>query len=248
MIKQKSFEVLSTEKIIIQNSLIPNLDFDQQKLEQVWRNECEKKNNKLFNGKVLTYIDSLKKDNEFIIKGGFVDYKIVLSARKEPSLGLKIKQIGVSGITIVEDKDEYYVLFSTRSSQTTEYPGFIELVPSGNIDESTIKTDGTIDYYSKLIDEFTEETGLEQDSIHKVSSLCFVMDKINQVYDVCCMIKIINSKENIVKNFGRVSEYAKPELISTSSLSKYIQKNYERIIPTSLAILSCFNKNSNLIT
>lgn len=243
MTKKNSFEIISNDDIVIQNFPIPDLEFDHDKLDKIWEEICNQKNNKLFNGKVLAYIDSFKQNNKLIIKAGFIDYKIVTSSRFEPSLGLKIKQIGVSGMTFVHDNNNEYVLFSTRSTETTEYPNFLELVPSGNIDESALKSDGTIDFSTKLIDEFVEETGLEKYTIQEINPFCLVLDKKNQVYDVCCKINIVNSKSNIFKTFEKVSEYGKPELIPLNSLDKFIEQNHSKIIPTSLAILSNFSKD-----
>ncbi len=242
--KNNSFEIIYFDDIIIKNSIIPNLKFDQVKLEKVWKNLCEKKNNKLFNDKVLIYIDSFKQNNILEIKAGFVDYKIVVSSRIEPSLGLKIKQIGVSGITLISDGNNEYVLFSSRSSDNTEYPNFLELVPSGNLDNSSLRSDGKIDFSSKLIEEFIEETGLEKNYIQEIKTLFLVIDNVNQVFDICCEIKICSSKSHIIETFQKVSEYGKPELVLLSSLSDYVKKNHERIIPTSHAILSHFTKNN----
>lgn len=240
MINNDSFEIISFKKVIIRLVLPLKLNYDHEAMERIWRDICSKKSNKLFNSKVLTFHDSYEINNMLIVKGSFLDYKIVISTRKEPSLGLKIKQIGVSGIIIVNDNNEKYILFATRSPKTTEYPGFIELVPSGNIDESVVRSDGTIDYISKIKEEFSEETGLELDSIDNIANLCFVKDKLNQVYDICCLINIKSSKENILEKFERVSEYIHPKLVPLSSLTCFIEENYKKIIPTSLAILSNF--------
>ena len=244
---KNSFEIISNGDITIQNFPILDLKFDHEKLDEIWKEICNQKNNKLFNGKVLTYIDSIKQNDTLIVKAGFVDYKIVISSRSDPSLGLKIKQIGVSGITIICDDDNEYVLFSTRSFETTEYPNFLELVPSGNIDESTLQHDGTVDFSTKLLDEFVEETGLDKQSIQKIVPLCLVLDKKNQVYDVCCKINIISSKSNIFKTFKKVSEYGTPELVHVNSLEKFIEQNYSKIVPTSLAILTNLTKNNHYL-
>ncbi len=242
---ENSFEIVFQGEIHIKNFPISKLKYDHDKLDQIWKKICIQKNNKLFDGKVLSFIDSFKHNNKLIVKAGFVDYKIVTSSRFEPSLGLKIKQIGVSGITLIHDNGDDYILFSTRSSETTEYPNFLELVPSGNIDESALESNGTINFSTKLIDEFVEETGLGKSSIQKINPFCFVLDKKNQVYDVCCKINIISSKSNIIKNFKNISEYENPEFISLISLQKFIDNNYEKIVPTSLAILSVFIKNNH---
>ena len=242
---ENSFEIIFQGEIHIENFPILELKYDPDKLDQIWKKICIQKNNKLFNGKVLIFLGSFKQNDRLIVKAGFVDYKIVISSRLEPSLGLKIKQIGVSGITLLHDDGDDYILFSTRSSETTEYQNFLELVPSGNIDESALESNGTINFSTKLVDEFVEETGLKKSSIQEINPFCFVLDKKNQVYDVCCKINIIGSKSNMIKNFKNVSEYKNPEFIPLISLQKFIDNNYEKIVPTSLAILSVFIKNNH---
>jgi hypothetical protein len=240
MNNKNSFEIIPIDDILVKNVNRSTIKFDQDRIEKIWEKICYKKNNKLFNGKVLTLVNSFTQNNTLILEGSFVDYKLVISSRSEPSLGLKIQPIGVSGITFVNDDDVEYVLFSTRSSKNTEYPNFLELVPSGSIDISALKSDETVDYSGKLIEEFTEETGLDKHCIQEIKTLCLVKDNLNQVFDICCKIKILNSKSNILSSFETVSEYGKPELIPLHFLSNYVQNNYNRLVPTSLAILSRF--------
>ncbi len=241
MKQQDIFEIISTDKVTIKTYSAPPLEYNSHELELIWKKVYSKKNEKLFNNKTLIFHGFDKTDNELIVKGSFLDYKIAISSRIEPSLELDIKQIGVSGVIIFNDEKEY-VLFSTRSTDTTEYPGFIELVPSGHLDESTIQLNGTIDYISKLTEEFYEETGLSVDVIKSVKCLGFVFDKISHVYDVCCIIEINSSIQEIEKSFEGISEYSEPKFISLESLSDFINVNYDRIVPTSLAILSILNK------
>lgn len=232
------FETIFEGNIIVKNSILDKISYNEEKLEKTWNDFCKKKNYQLFNDRVLTYIDSFQKNNELIINAGFVDYKIAVSSRIQPNLGLNLKQIGVSGITIINENNSKYVLFSSRSSQTTEYPNFLELVPSGNIDESVLNNDGHIDYSSKLISEFVEETGLDKSYIQKIEPKFLVFDKRHQVYDICCQILISDSRNHIIKSFENISEYEKPILIPLSSLSKFVSENFHKIVPTSLAILS----------
>ena len=238
MNEKKSFETIFEGNIILKNSMLDKISYDEEKLEKTWNEFCKKKNDQLFNDRVLTYIDSFQQNDELVINAGFVDYKIVVSSRIEPDLGLNLQQIGVSGITIIHENDSEYVLFSSRSSKTTEYPNFLELVPSGNIDESALKNDGYIDYSSKLIGEFVEETGLNKSYIQKIEPKFLVFDKKNQVYDVCCRILISDSRNHIIEAFQNVSEYEKPILIPLNSLSEFVSENFHKIVPTSLAILS----------
>lgn len=241
MIKN-SFKIIQKGNVIVKRVDVPNKISDSNKanIEKIWHEEYKNKNSKIFNGEVLSFVDVHSNHGNVAVSATFTEYKNVLASRKKSDLGLNIKQIGVSGITIVTDQKKEFVLFSTRSSDTTEYPGYLELVPSGNIDKSTILKDDTIDYISKINEEFVEETGLSNNDIKKVTSFCFVYDTGNEVYDVGCIIHADAEKNKILEGFSSVSEYKNPKLIPMSSLEEFVGKNQQKIVPTSLAMLECF--------
>jgi hypothetical protein len=244
VLNKNSFEIISTLPVLLQNSQIRNLSLDQKKIEKVWLDENTKKSKKLFNDKILTYINSHIQNEKFVVESGYLDYKIILGTKIDSSIKIEIKPIGVSGIIIIKNNSKNYILFSKRSSDTTEYPNSLELVPSGHLDISVLQKNNKIDHVLKLKQEFCEETGLNSDSIDKITPLCFVQDVINHVYDVCSIIEISILKEDLFKSFKNVSEYDEPILIPFSTLENFVNENYDDIVPTSLGILQCFiNKN-----
>lgn len=238
--KQENYEILATGEIILQHSSKPNnISHEQEiKIEKVWTNKQQQKENKLFNDKVLNFVRIYKNKHKTFVEGNFIDYKCIIADREDPTLKLELNQIGVSGVIVISENNNNYVVFGIRENNITEYPGYFELVPSGNIDITTID-DGVIDFKSKLIEEFIEETGLTKENISNLNSLCFVKDCINCVYDVCCLIEIKSQKKDLFESFKKVSEYKKLEIISFSELSAFIRKNYKKIVPTSLAVLEC---------
>ena len=211
-----------------------------EQIENFWSFESQKK--KLENNFVLCFENISKQNKKIIVDGKFVEYKIILADRFLPNLGLGINQIGVSGIVIVNEDDENFVLFSSRTEQTTEYPGFFELVPSGHIEKSNLLNDGTIDYKAKILNEFIEETGCTKELISSIDSLGLVFDIQNHVYDVCCILHTKETRSKITKNFGNVSEYSKPIMIPFKEIETFKHQNYQKIVPTSLAILECMEK------
>jgi len=244
MNNQKSYEIVVKGKIVLKN--IPTIEDytkeTKQRIDEIWKIECEKRNGNLFNDKVLSFIEITEKLEYSEVKGKFVDYKSALADRVEPSLGLQIYQIGVSGLVVIKEKNDDYVLFATRDSKNTEYPNYLELVPSGNMDQSVLNDNGNIDYKSKIVQEFTEETGMDENSIENITTICFVKDLYNRVFDVCCLIEIMTNKTALEEGFKKVSEYQKPLLIPTSNLLNFVEKNYNKIVPTSLGIIDCFTQ------
>jgi len=237
----KESEIIHKGNLILKNTSPKKIDNDTlKKISKIWKSEFKKNNERLFNDKVLSFDRIFKNNNATIVEGSYVDYKTVLVDRKEPKLNLKINQIGVSGMTLIQENNNLNVLFSIRSSIITEYPGFIELVPSGNLDQSVLEDDGTINYKSKLIEEFEEETGLNRSSINKVSTLGLVRDNINHVYDVCCLLILNTSSEELTSSFEKVSEYKVPQLVNVKDLKKFSTNNSNKIVPTSKAIIECY--------
>lgn len=239
---KSDFEVIGKGNIIVRciDSSNQVINSNKEIIEKIWSEECKNKNYRLFNGEVLFLIDIRYENADIIVDTKFTEYKNVLASRKKPELELNIKQVGVSGIIVVEDDKKRFILFSTRSNDITEYPGHIELVPSGNIDKSVFRSNGTIDYISKLKEEFHEETGLSFDHIKEVKSICFVYDKKNQVFDIGCLIILHLNRTKLIKSFTKVNEYENPEFVPIESLNDFMKRNEKKIVPTSLALLKCF--------
>ena len=100
------YEVIQKGNIVLRNNPFSlDLSKQQQIIDKTWADEL-KKNPSIFNGKVLSFIDLKKKNNDVIVDVYFTEYKNILTSRKMPELQLNIKQVGVSAITIINDNGE----------------------------------------------------------------------------------------------------------------------------------------------
>jgi len=233
----KESEIIHKGSIILKNNPTRKIENELlKKISEIWKREF-KSNKKLFDGKAFTLNNIVQHPNNLEIEGEFIDYKTIIVDRKHPTLNLQIKQIGISGFTIINEKTDSFVLFSVRSDSTTEYPGYFELVPSGNLDESALKKDGTLDYKTKIIEEFEEESGLERKFLNSVSTLGLVKDNINRVYDVVCLLELSNKIKELKSSFQSVSEYKEPLFIETKNLENFMKEKSNKIVPTSKAIM-----------
>ena len=235
------YDISAKGNIVLKNNSfsVKILEKTNRIINDIWNKELEK-NHSIFNEQVLCLKNFFKKNNEVHINVFFTDYRNVIAERKYPSLRLNIKQIGVSGIIILNENHGRFVIFSKRSKNNMEYPKYLELVPSGNIDKSVLQNDNLINYIQKLKEEFTEETGTSEDSIKKIYSFCLVYDKINHVFDVGCIIELSYSVLDFIKNFQSVDEYSNPIFVKEEQLNDFIIKNREKIVPSSLALLDCY--------
>lgn len=235
----KVYQIITKDGIKIEDESSENLIKSNKKIEIIWQKELSKKPT-LFNGELFTFIDVDKSKKPITVKGKFVQYKIFLASRVDPTIGIKLQPVGVSGVIIIKENMIEYVLFSTRSTNVTDYANYFELVPSGNIDKKS-RMNLIIDYKSILANEFVEETGLSRTKISGIEYLCFVYDKIKQIYDVCCILETTATRNELIKSFKLINEYKDPQFIPVSNLANFVKKN-NLIVPTSLAIIDCLLK------
>ncbi|RZD42728.1 MAG: hypothetical protein CXT78_09045 [Thaumarchaeota archaeon] len=207
----------------------------QKKIDKTWSTLQKNRVVKLSNDKVLVIKSiSITKQVSYIL-GEFVDYKNVITNKINSKINLNFKQIGVSGIILFKNNNSYYTIFAKRNKNTTEYPNFLELVPSGHINEK-LNPEKNLNFNLNLTNEFIEETGLNSKIIKKISFLCIIKDKKNCVTDICSIIELNSNKKFILRNF-KSSEYSKPLFVPISLLPKFIEKNHNNIVPTSIGIL-----------
>jgi len=216
---------------------------NREAIEEIWKIAQKEKGGKLFNGTLPNFIRVDKKlGRETEITCHFVEYKSFLSQRKQPALKLGIKPIGVSGIIILEENGNKYVVFAKRGSDTTEYPGFLELAPSGSIDKECADLNGIVDYQSKLLSEFEEETGLSKKRVKDISGFALVLDVDHNVYDICCEIILLEKRQSVAAEFVS-KEYKPPVFVDMKDLNSFIKTNSSSIVPTSMALIAAYEQN-----
>jgi HAD superfamily hydrolase (TIGR01509 family) len=212
----------------------------KEKMEEEWKKIQKKRKKKMENNKVLILKSIHKNKKEILVKTSFVDYKYIITSRNNSSINLKLEQIGVSGLILINERGVTYTLFAKRSNYNTEYPNYFELVPSGNIDILSKQNKKNIDFKAKLLDELEEETGIVKEHVKRITELCIIEDKNNSVYDICCIIKLQLSMRKILKRFKRTEEYVKPQFVRIDDVSKFLLENKSRITPTTLGLVKLY--------
>ena len=237
------YDIVESKSCIVtikssKNIILPNV---QKRINQTWNKLQKDRIIKLSNHKVLILNSIILKKGINYISSEFTDYKNVISNRINPKINLNLIQIGVSGIILLKNNNSIYTIFSKRNKNTTEYPNYYELIPSGNINQKPMKNK-KLEFNFDLINEFIEETGLNSKYIKKIAFLCIIKDKQNFVFDICNIIELNINKKNILKHF-KSSEYSKPLFVPISLLPKFIEKNHNKIVPTSIGIIDYYLKN-----
>lgn len=171
-------------KIIVDFVAPPAIDNELAALVDAnWQKQQASHDYMLFNGKMLSVVEFTGQ----ALFGRFVDYKLYLAQRSGIVLpqDLVIRPVALSGITIHNGK----WLVGKRASHLTDYPGHLELVPSGSFDERYY-THGEIDYIAQGLDELAEEAGISKSYVNNVTPLMLVEDITTGIYEVCLEIHL----------------------------------------------------------
>lgn len=206
----------------------------QKKIDEIWK-KLKLKNQHLHNGSSPIVLNVKK--NNCIVEISYVDYKTIIADRELPELGINLNQIGVSGMIVFDDSK---TVFAHRTNTSTEYPNFLELVPSGNLDNFDISLENKIDYAKKIKQEFEEETQISKKLIQNVKTLGLVKDNKNRIYDVCCILDVKTNEKELLSSFSKSLEYENPIIVNIENLESFMKKNLDTIVPTSKAFVSCY--------
>jgi len=191
-------------------------------------------------GKILNLV-SIKQDGKVIeITGEFVDYRLFQLQRQNPEQVQTIRPVGMSGVTIVSEKGEEFLLFARRAEGVTQFAGFYELAPSGGLSDEFARQDGTVDFAGQLLAELMEECRISADMVEEVAPFAVVFDRRENVYDICCRLGLSADRETVLAGFDLSGEYDDAVWVSMTEAERFIHTNKANIVPASKGILSAY--------
>jgi len=217
----------------------------EERVNQIWESFQAENGGKLFNDKLFCFAGSDICGSTMEIRGVLTEYKNFIAQRKQPHLNLDIKPVGVSGITLCTENGIKYAVFARRAESVTEYPGFLELVPSGSINGEFVDTAGVIEYKAQLALELFEETGITGSFVKGVQDFAFILDGNHSVYDICCEIELSIDIDSVLKKISGSEEYHEPIFVPVDELQSYIKGDRGSIIPTSRALIEAYFNYKN---
>jgi len=212
-------------------------DEQEQEVDYYWQRAVEESGGQLFNGTFLNLISYKLTETGLRALTHFAEYKYFYVHRLRPKLGLRVKAIGVSGITLVEGD---MALVARRGESMTQYPGLLELVPSGTVDRSCADEDGTVRYEAKLLEELREETGVLFSRVEEVRGFAFTHDRVDNSYDACCLVRLGVRGQDMLDAFDAGDEYTEPRLVHVTELPAFVERHEGDIMPVTKGLVEAY--------
>lgn len=216
---------------IQQNDILKNVN--EERVMEIWKSQKEKLGDALFDGDVIC-VDSIEKSSDLTILYCFIaKYRYIVASRIDKDFTPRLTILGASGASrFIENGKKYYIL-AKRSEKMFLAPGLIEFVPSGVVDTKSIVKIGEVDIYNAIYIEFEEEVVLDRKNINKIEGYYVIADSKVNSCDVCMILDLKCSGEEIVKAMKSSEEYYEPLFIEEKDLSYYVSKNKDKMINTS---------------
>ena len=127
-----------------------------------------------------------------------------------------------------------------RSVNVTQYPGRWECVPSGGVDDSCARPDGTVDFAAMLLHEFEEEACLPAEKVRRVVPFAVIYDALARTYDVCCELTETADRDELIGAMRNSDEYTEVMVVTEDELEDCLRRLGDELIPLSRAILELF--------
>lgn len=174
------------------------------------------------------------------VRGRFEEFKRYLAQRGNPTLDLGIRPLGVSGMILFDVDGAPATVIARRAAHLTHAPGLLELVPSGHLNDAFLRADGSVDALEQLREEFAEETGLPADRLLSAETYALVVDHRELVYDVCCVLHVQTSAEELLTAMAGRDEYLKPEVVKICDLKPWLNTHRNQLVAASQVFLDTF--------
>ena len=243
------YEIIPCTKSLVKKHPRTEICLPQYKkeIDVLWESDPLVNSGTVFNGSllILNEIDQISL-SEVNLSGKFTGYKYFYISRNYENIPCNIHPIGVSGIILFKDKNEkLYTLIGKRSGSVSNYPGYFELLPSGNVDDLYWNPEsGLIDYQKNLITEFQEETGLKKTIIDEMNLVGVIHDKKENYYDICCEIILKDSLKKISETISLNEEYEEIFVSPVEKLEEFLFNEQDYIVPTSAGLIDLYHKKT----
>jgi hypothetical protein len=90
-----------------------------------------------------------------------------------------------------------------------------------------------VDFAAKAVEELEEEAGLPRERVRSTQALCLYPRRIDDSYDLCCLIDVVAPEAEILAGFTENPEYSDPVLVPETALANFLREESARLLPVS---------------
>jgi hypothetical protein len=202
--------------------------------QRLWEAACAG-NPRLFDSRILVCRGIESSGDTVEITCRVAPYRYYFGQRKG-GLALGLLPVAVSGALRIDDPQGPAWLLARRGPNVTQYPDYLELVPSGGLEAEDVDAEGYADYRARLMNELQSETGLSPSIIDEVDDLGVITDRVDPVVNILCLMIVRSSVAAIERALQTGPEYSSFTIMRGQHLSELSSSQY-RLVPTSRAAL-----------
>jgi hypothetical protein len=158
-------------------------------------------------------------------------------AQHRAGLALGVLPLAVSGALRVDDPDGPAWLLGRRGAEVTQYPRYLECVPSGGLESSDIGPDGVANHHARLLSELKSETALDSSMIDTIEDVGVVSDRNDPVVNVLCLMTMRASVAEVYDALRSGPEYPSFQLLRLRDVAGFLRAE-PNLVPTSRAALT----------
>ena len=197
--------------------------------------EAQKRQPALFDAPLPHYLGLTASSAETELRATAIQFRQLHVARLHPEWELGLMPIGVSGITICQDKK---IVLAKRSLLVSQYKGYWELAPSGHLC-SAAKPPAILDHETALLEELTQELGLAKSLVQECTTMGVLRDNTAPGVDVCCLIRVAATAQDIEQAMRIAHSPREYTALSFLALAEFraIVEAADSLVPTSRELL-----------
>jgi len=204
------------------------------RIDAIWQEERERRGGRVTNGRIF----SVSHRDGATFKVWQSQYKWWIAQRRDPTLfqTLALRPLAVSGVMRLAEG----LVFARRAAGNTQDPGMWELAPSGGVDQSCRRHDGTIAAAEQILVEAEEELAIPRDAfVVPPEPIAVMEDGEDHVVDIVFELRPGFSAMQLEGRFAAMTnrEYTDLRIASAKNFSAMIVREGGRISAASQALL-----------
>ena len=182
----------------------------EARVSSIWQKESQRRS--LHDSNILCYAAHRMAEGNLYVDAFMSKYRYFLARLQDESISVNVTPLSVSGFIL----DTEGRTLAARRGAVTEYPGLLELVPSGGIDMANVIS-GRADFVTQILAELVEETGIPDSAVTLVSPHCLIHDAAHGVVDLGCEIRLGVALKDVLPKRGN-AEYQDFLVLSPETL------------------------------